>query len=169
MGNVGRFRAVEPVLFERNMRVICRTPRGLELGEVLAQVESVQSDACDGELLRQVAVEDDLLLARLDKNRNAAFEACCELLHECQIDNVLLDVEQLFDGSSLYFYFLGDVSPELESLTTELAVRYDSQVRFSQFAEAVVAGCGPDCGTESAAGQCSQGGCSTCALAKTCH
>ncbi|MCH2599670.1 MAG: PSP1 C-terminal domain-containing protein [Pirellulaceae bacterium] len=169
MGNVGRFRAVEPVQFTRHCRVICRTARGLEVGEVLARVDAVQSSDCDGELLRQVAVEDDLLLARLEKNRDAAFQACCELLEERQIENVLLDVEQLFDGSSLYFYFLGDVSDELETLTSALAVRYDSQVQFSQFAEAVIAGCGPDCGTESAAGNCGEGGCSTCALAKACH
>ena len=78
MGNVGRFRAVEPVQFTRHCRVICRTARGLEVGEVLARVDVVQSSDCDGELLRQVAVEDDLLLARLEKNRDAAFQACCE-------------------------------------------------------------------------------------------
>ncbi|MBA62470.1 MAG: hypothetical protein CMJ76_08895 [Planctomycetaceae bacterium] len=169
MGNVGRFTAVEPVVFQRHLRVVCRTDRGLELGEVLANVEPVSGQQCDGEILRHVTVEDDLLLARLDKNRNAAFEACCELLELCQISNVLLDVEQLFDGSSLYFYFLGEVSPELERLTADLAVRYDSKVQFSRFAEAVIAGCGPDCGTQTASGNCDEGGCSTCALVSACH
>ena len=114
-------------------------------------------------------MEDDLLLARLDQNRNEAFEACCELLDSKQISNVLLDVEQLLDGSSLYFYFLGEVSDELEQLTSELAERHDSKVQFARFAEAVVAGCGPDCGTEDAGGNCGEGGCSTCALASACH
>ena len=36
MGSVGRFTAVDPVLFERHIRVVCRTVRGLEMGEVLA-------------------------------------------------------------------------------------------------------------------------------------
>ena len=34
---------------------------------------------------------------------------------------VLVDVEHLFDGQSLYFYFLGPGGPELDVLTTELA------------------------------------------------
>ena len=169
MGSVGRFTAVDPVVFKRHSRVVCRTMRGLEIGEILANVESVAGQECDGEVLRQVTIEDDLLIARLDQNRNEAFDACCELLDSEQISNVLLDVEQLFDGSSLYFYFLGDVSPKLEELTSELAVRYDSKVQFSRFAEAVVAGCGPDCGTEAAAGNCGEGGCSTCALVNACH
>ncbi|MBH58545.1 MAG: PSP1 C-terminal domain-containing protein [Planctomycetaceae bacterium] len=169
MGNVGRFAAVEPVVFQRHSRVVCRTVRGLEVGEVLASVESVANQQCDGDVLRLVTVEDDLLLARLDQNRNEAFEACCELLESKQISNVLLDVEQLLDGSSLYFYFLGEVSDELEQLTSELAERHDSKVQFARFAEAVVAGCGPDCGTEEASGNCGEGGCSTCALANACH
>lgn len=169
MGNVGRFSAAEPVLFPRHSRVVCRTVRGLEVGVILAEVDSVSGSDCDGEVLRQVTVEDDLLLARQEQNRNEAFAACCELLEEHQISNVLLDVEPLLDGGSLYFYFLGDVSSRLEQLTSELAARYDSQVQFSRFAEAVVAGCGPDCGTESAAGHCGDGGCATCALASSCH
>ena len=169
MGNVGRFTAVDPVVFQRHVRVVCRTVRGLEVGEVLASVEPVAGLKCDGEVLRQVTVEDDLLLARLDQNRNEAFEACCELLDFHKISNVLMDVEQVFDGSSLYFYFLGEVSPELEQITADLAERYESKVQFTKFAEAVVAGCGPDCGTETASGNCGEGGCSTCALISACH
>ena len=46
-----------------------------------------------------------------------------------------MDVEHLFDGQSLYFYFLGEVQPEWESLTTELAATYEAKVRFQPFAE----------------------------------
>jgi len=68
-----------------------------------------------------------------------------------------MDVEHLFDGQTLVFYFLGEMTPELESLTSELAELYETHVQFRKFAETVTAGCGPDCGTEEA------GGCTTCA------
>jgi hypothetical protein len=68
----------------------------------------------------------------------------------------LMDVEQLFDGRTLVFYFLGEMTGELEALTNELAELYESRVQFRQFADAVNEGCGPGCGTESAAG------CKTC-------
>jgi hypothetical protein len=71
----------------------------------------------------------------------------------------LLDVEHLFDGRTLFFYFLGEVPPEVEAMTAELADLYDAQAKFRQFAQMVEEGCGPGCGTDEATG----GGCSTCA------
>ncbi len=114
-------------------------------------------------------MEDELLIARQRKNRAAAMTACQRLLSEHHSNAVLMDVEQLFDNSSLYFYFLGDVSPELERLTAELAEEYDSHVAFRKFAETVASGCGPDCGTEAAAGFCgtTAGGCATCGACGT--
>ena len=81
-----------------------------------------------------------------------------------------MDVEHLFDGQSLYFYFLGEVTPELDAITGELAEIYETKVQFRKFAETLVKGCGPDCGTEDAAGNgCGTGGCATCAAASACH
>ena len=78
-----------------------------------------------------------------------------------------MDVEHLFDGASLYFYFLGEVTSQIEAITRELADAYDSKVQFRQFADAVERGCGPDCGTEAAEG-CGTG-CSSCAIASACQ
>ena len=139
----------------------------MEVGEVLSFSEAESPSAeHDGKLLRAVTVEDDLLIARLEKNREAAYEACVDLLEQRQLEATLMDVEHLFDGDSLYFYFLGQVTPEIESITQQLANTYDAKVQFREFADAVERGCGPDCGTESAAG-CGTG-CSTCAIASAC-
>lgn len=183
LGVVGRFSSHEPAPLARGTRVVCRTVRGLELGEVLSLDELSNrpnpTDAseisprprCDGELLRKVTVEDDLLHARLDRRRNEAYEACARLLRERGLPDVLLDVEHLLDGKSLYFYFLGEVTPECNALTGELAAAYEAEVKFSQFADTLEQGCGPGCGTEEAAGQgCgTTGGCGSCAVAAACH
>src|SRR5205823_15131293 len=63
---------------------------------------------------------DDLLITRLEKNRNQAFQACAARLQHLHLPAVLLDVEHLFDGQSLYFYFLGETPPEIDALTAEL-------------------------------------------------
>ena len=122
----------------------------------------------DGLLLRRVTVEDELLLARLDRRRDEAFQACVTLLERRGLLAVLVDVEHLFDGKSLYFYFLGEVSPEVESVTAELAAVYEAEVQFEQFAETLSEGCGPDCGTDAAAGGCGPQGCVSCAVAEAC-
>ncbi len=171
LGRVGRMTAVDAVSYRRGARVICRTSRGLEAGEVLSPVEyDPERWQGDGSILRRVTVEDELLLARQNKNRLEAIDACQEILTSQRCDAVLMDAEQLFDGGSLYFYFLGDLPPAVESLTEQLAQEYDSRVAFSQFAETVAAGCGPDCGTEAAAGFCgtTDGGCATCGVGSAC-
>lgn len=168
IGHVGRFQAVDGVRYPRRSRVVCRTRRGLELGEVLQTTEQTQGEP-DGELLRGVTVEDDLLLDRIQRRKEEAYAACAQLLAEHDQTAVLMDVEHLFDGQSLYFYFLGEVSPEVERLTDALARTYETRVQFRQFTAALTAGCGPDCGTENAsAGGCGSGGCGSCAVASAC-
>jgi hypothetical protein len=169
LGHVGRFTSADGTRYPRAARVVCRTRRGLEVGEVLSDLEPAATFDSDGAVLRRVSVEDDLLLARLQKNKDEAYVACTSLLSERGIPAVLMDVEHLFDGRSLYFYFLGDVTPEIESVTSELAATYDSAVQFQKFADTLTHGCGPGCGTEEAEGNgCGSGGCSTCAVASAC-
>lgn len=165
LGHVGRFVAADRQQFDHGRRVICRTSRGLEVGQVLGHAQDGLGQ--DGTLLRYLAPEDDLLLARLDKNKEEAFDECVSLLEDRNIKATLMDVEHLFDGESIYFYFLGEVTPEIEAITRELAEAYDSRVQFRQFADAVERGCGPDCGTEAAEG-CGTG-CSSCSIAAACN
>lgn len=156
--------------YPRGSRVICRTSRGLEVGEVLAPIgDDGGFGNSDGSLLRGMTPEDHLLLARLEKHKDEAYSACQLLLAERRVSAVLMDVEHLFDGRSLYFYFLGEVTPELETITEELAETYETQVQFRKFADTLTAGCGPGCGTEEATGGgCGDGGCSTCSVASAC-
>ena len=167
LGSVGRFAAEGRQRYARGTRVVCRTTRGLEIGQVLSAAELANEEPCDGTLLRRVTTQDDLLIARLEKNREAAFRACWDRLLELPSPPVLLDVEHLFDGQSLYFYFLGDGGPELDALTSELAAAYEAKAQLQKFAETLVAGCGPNCGTEEGGG-CGSGGCSTCAVVGAC-
>ncbi len=167
LGSVGRFAAESRQRYARGTRVICRTARGLEIGQVLSTAEPAAGEPSDGTLLRRVTTQDDLLIARLEKNREAAFRACWDRLLELPSPPVLLDVEHLFDGQSLYFYFLGDGGPELDALTAELAEAYEAKAQLQKFAETLVAGCGPHCGTEEGGG-CGTGGCSTCAVVGAC-
>jgi cell fate regulator YaaT (PSP1 superfamily) len=157
LGHVGRFTAVDAVRYPRHARVVVRTGRGLEVGEVLTPPGDPADDGSpDGSILRGLTVEDELLAARLERNRQAAFDACSARLNAINSPAVLMDVEHLFDGQTLLFYFLGEVTPELEAITQELAELYEAHVQFRRFAEAVETGCGPGCGTDAAPG------CKTC-------
>jgi cell fate regulator YaaT (PSP1 superfamily) len=161
MGQVGRFAAVDALRYPRRSRVIVRTRRGLEIGDVLSPPDARDDGRAfaDGEILRRMTVQDELLEARLEKHRREAYTACAELLEKHGIPAVLVDVEHLFDGQGLFFYFLGDVPPELESYTERLAETYEAKVQFRKFTETLIEGCGPGCGSEEVKGR---GGCETC-------
>lgn len=170
MGQVGRFAAVDAVRYPRHSRVIVRTRRGLELGDVLAPPDDRDDGRtfADGDLLRGVTVQDELLQARLEKNRQEAYAACAAMLADHRVPAVLVDVEHLFDGQGLFFYFLGDVTPDLEAYTERLAETYEAKVQFRKFTETLVEGCGPGCGTEEAKGQGGCDSCTSCAVASAC-
>jgi cell fate regulator YaaT (PSP1 superfamily) len=160
LGHVGRFTSAEALRYPRRARVVLRTRRGLEVGEVLSPPDDAEEAAePDGTILRGMTIEDQLLEARLEKNRQQALEACTARLAERGWGAVLMDVEPLFDGRSLLFYFLGEVPGEVEALVAELAEVYDAKAQLGSFAELLTSGCGPGCGTTDAAG----GGCQSCA------
>ena len=160
LGQVGAFVAADGTCYPRGSRVVVRTARGLELGNVLTMPDAEDDHpAPDGSIVRRMSVEDHLLAARLEQNRDEAYSACTARIAERGLGVILMDVEQLFDGETFCFYFLGEPAKELDDLTAELAETYDAKVQFRRFVEAAVAGCGPGCGTDEATG----GGCDSCA------
>jgi cell fate regulator YaaT (PSP1 superfamily) len=168
-GYVGHFLAADAVRYPRRSRVVIRSPRGLEIGEVLTQPEDESTVVdSDGQILRRMTVQDDLLQARLEQRRNEAFTACQRMLAEANVSAALLDVEHLFDGEGLFFYFLGEPPREATEMTQQLAATYELAVEFRQFAETLAHGCGPGCGTEEAKGQGGCSSCTTCAVASAC-
>lgn len=168
LGHVGRFAATGFASYERGARVICRTARGLELGQVLGDADLRPRTRHDGLLLRGVTSADDLLIVRLEQHRHEAFASCSRLLQERGLKPRLIDVEQLFDGKTIFFYFLGELTGELEALIDELATAYEQEAQIGRFADLLTSGCGPDCGTELGAG-CGDacGGCQVAAACRT--
>jgi cell fate regulator YaaT (PSP1 superfamily) len=170
MGQVGRFAAVDAMRYPRHSRVVVRTRRGLEIGAILSPPDDRDDSGAfaDGEILRRMTVQDQLLEDRLEKHRREAYEACAELLEKNALSATLVDVEHLFDGQGLFFYFLGDVPPELETYTEQLAEAYEAKVQFRQFTETLIEGCGPGCGTDEAKGQGGCDSCTSCAVVAAC-
>jgi len=171
MGHVGKFRVHESNGVSRGDRVIVQSSRGLEVGEVLiaaggdSRLLAGQPDS--GAVLRAMTADDRVAADVLRRGQQRAFESCRRLIDDRRVPVALVDVEQLFDGKTIIFYFLGDAPPELADLTGELAGRYAAQVMFRPFGDSAVAGCGDgcarigehgcgSCGTE---GECGVGRC----------
>jgi len=165
MGQVRPFRGQRGTKFPRGAEVILRTGRGLEKGIVLTTPSSVDAPS-DGTILRSLSPNDRLLIERIEQNKQQAVEACERRLRDCNAVATLVDVELLFDGQRLVFYFLGEINAAIEQITEELAEIFETRVQFRRFTTSLLEGCGPDCGTASASGQCVD--CTSCAAATAC-
>ena len=85
MGMIGRYDAPDYRQYERDAEVICRTPRGLEVGRVLCDLNApheARETEQQGQLLRSTTSADTLILERLQRHRDRAFQACQNLLKE---------------------------------------------------------------------------------------
>lgn len=171
MGVVGRYDSPDYRRYARDESVICRTQRGLEAGTVLCDLEvshTIEPET-QGELLRSTSSDDQMILQRLQRHRDRAFDACDALLKKEQITATLMDVEHLFDGQSIFFYFLGEVPEKVHAITKQLSEVYEQKVKFRKFAEALAEGCGPGCGTTaSKCGSSEASGCSSCGMSGRC-
>ena len=117
--------------YPRSTRVLCQTERGIEVGEILATIESSELQPA-GRVVRALAPEDDSRLAILRVRRNSAFRSCQQELKRSRITAILIDAEPLFDGRSLYFYFADEVPKHSEPLRLRLCRAYQAEVYFQR-------------------------------------
>ena len=157
------------ISLSRGEHIICRTPRGIEMGEVLAAThpEYIET-ATASKYIRKSRPDDELLWRQLTSLSVKASTACQAFLYGQAIPDVLLEVEPLFDGRTLYFHFLGTPSYETEQHVQELSDIYQKSVASSRFASLLEHGCGPGCGTKEKSGCGTGGGWAVCAIAGGC-
>lgn len=168
---------------KRETLVVCRTQRGIERGIILASDAESGADAesgvdaeerkelggdFDANILRVFEPGDLLLSEHLNQLASESLDQCQHWLTQNGKSEVLLDVEPLLDGRTLFFHFLGDVSLEANEYVTELVNLYEQRVANSEFAKLLENGCGPGCGTEEKSGCGTGGGCAVCVMQSAC-
>ena len=153
----------------RAMEIIVRTVRGLELGTVLGSAGNLGcKDLLTAKYVRRCQPEDRLLWKQLVSLSQDSAQACQKFLEDRGSPDVLVEVEPLLDGKTIFFHFLGEISASTESYVEQLAEVYRNEIASSRFAHQLETGCGPGCGT-AAKSSCGTGtGCSTCSLSGGC-
>ncbi len=108
LGRIGRFASFDDAEYGRGCRVICQTPRGLEVGEVLRSTNGgSQADSPDGNVLRPVSREDERTWEQLEQKRREAYAACVERLRQESQKAILLDVGTIIRWKGFVFLFSG--------------------------------------------------------------
>jgi hypothetical protein len=113
-------------------------------------------------VVRPVSPTDQLVIDRLQQHKTEALLACRQALQEAGSQAVLLDIDHLLDGGTLIMQFMSPADSVAQSIVDQIAKDYERIIQSERLAEKISTGCGPDCGTESASGCGSSGGCQSC-------
>jgi cell fate regulator YaaT (PSP1 superfamily) len=122
--------------YARGNEVVVRTDRGLEIGEVLcpATPRAVEliSEPTRGRILRTLTDRDRDERQRLDELERRELEACSGFVAQRRLQMELVDVEHLFGGERIIFYFLAEKRVDFRDLVKDLAREYQTRIEMRQ-------------------------------------
>src|SRR5438132_1146386 len=109
---LGEFVGPPGIPIRRRDAVIVRTERGQEVGEALGpatpQALSAIPEPTRGEIIRPFAPEDQAKVTHLKDVERKEFAAAERLIAHHKLAMQLVDVEHLFGGERIVFYFLAE-------------------------------------------------------------
>src|SRR5262249_29628673 len=133
---LGTFEADEGTNYRRGERVIVRTERGQEVGDVLCPAEpravARHSEPPSGRILRRLPDDDRAALARLEAKEPQELETCQQFVAQRHLQMELVDVEHLFGGERIVFYFLAEKRVDFRELVKDLAREFRTRIEMRQ-------------------------------------
>jgi cell fate regulator YaaT (PSP1 superfamily) len=122
---LGEYRGVADQEHARGERVVVRSDRGTELGEVLCpvteQTARFMPNPTQGEILRPATAEDREHEARLADDLKPTFATCQELITKRRLQMNLVDVEVIHGRERVVFYYLAEKRVDFRELVKDLA------------------------------------------------
>jgi cell fate regulator YaaT (PSP1 superfamily) len=133
---LGAFAPAVGVTADRGDVVLLRTERGLEVGEVLCtaspEVLGAIPDATKGDLLRVASADDRAKAAHLADIEKKEFAAGEKLIAQHRLPMQLVDVEHLFGGERIVFFFLAESRVDFRELVRSMAREFHSRIELRQ-------------------------------------
>ena len=133
---LGEFAPPPHQTVRRRDPVIVRTERGQEVGEVLCpatpQAMSAVPDPTHGEIIRLAAPEDRAKIAHLRDVERKEFAAAERLIAQHRLAMQLVEVEHLFGGERIIFYFLAEHRVDFRELVKSMAREFHTRIELRQ-------------------------------------
>jgi cell fate regulator YaaT (PSP1 superfamily) len=136
MRSLGEYHAPEGLTCQRGDRVIIRTERGLEVGDILCpatpQAVAYLPEPTHGDIVRLMTAEDTQREAQLRVQAKEEFETGRRLVSEHHLAMQLIDIERLFGGERVVFYFLADKRIDFRELVRAMAKEFQTRIELRQ-------------------------------------
>ena len=121
--------------FERGQYVIVETVKGIELGEIVMTNRILPDDEIPQPLRGIIRPASEADLQRDMENREKekkAFEICEEKIKLHGLEMKLVNVEYMFDGNKILFYFTADGRVDFRDLVKDLAYIFRTRIELRQ-------------------------------------
>jgi cell fate regulator YaaT (PSP1 superfamily) len=133
---LGIFNARGGDRYGRGMKVVARTQRGLEAGDVLCEatedVARSLSNAPGGAILRELSADDANELMHIHGKERNEFEVCRQHVLRLRLPMELVDVEHLFGGERVVVYYLSEDRVDFRDLVKLLASEFQTRIEMRQ-------------------------------------
>jgi cell fate regulator YaaT (PSP1 superfamily) len=133
---LGHFESSNGDAYPRGSRVVMRTERGLEVGDVLCpageRTGEFLTDMQGGQILRRLSADDEHEVQRIREGEKAEFDAARQLVLERNLQMILVDIEHLFGGERVVLYYLAEKRVDFRELVKSLASEFQTRVEMRQ-------------------------------------
>ena len=133
---LGSFTASGRAEYGRGTKVIARTDRGLEAGEVLGDAGELAAsrlkDPTEGQILREMTADDLNELRRMREQAQGEFKTCCEYVEKLKLPMQLVDIEHIFGGERIVVYYLAENRVDFRTLVKQLAGEFQTRIEMRQ-------------------------------------
>lgn len=133
---LGEFESQDDRIYPRGCQVLVRSERGNEIGQVLCEAtkEAVEmlGEPTKGRIVRATTEQDQIELDRLHEVEQREFDMCQRLIEERKMQMELVDVEHLFGGERVVFYFLAEKRVDFRELVKDLAREFQTRIEMRQ-------------------------------------
>lgn len=153
MGLLGWFEHNLSNISKTKTKIIIKTPRGMELGDVVGpfnykaghfkstsdQVDEYfckktkESPMSDGGTFVRYATKEDLMEAKhLEASSRDELKCCEKFIKEMNLDMKVVDAEHLFGGERIVVYFTSNGRVDFRELVKRLAREYQTRIEMRQ-------------------------------------
>ncbi|MFW6113788.1 MAG: PSP1 domain-containing protein [Actinomycetota bacterium] len=115
--------------------VIVPTPKGVELGVVITPPREIPDSSITGEVkkvVRRATDRDRQQNERNEVRKERAYRKCQELITKHELTMKLIDIDYVFDGSSITFYFTAEGRVDFRALVRDLASALKTRIELRQ-------------------------------------
>ncbi len=133
---MGEFEPPANLTIQRGDRLIVQTERGHEVGQALClatpQTRAFLPEPTAGTILRKLTRDDQQRLDFLRETQKREFDIANRLIAQHKLQMQLVDVEHLFGGERIIFYFLSEKRVDFRDLVKSMAREFQTRIELRQ-------------------------------------